>query len=59
MMDIEVIWVRWQAKFPKFGNYLLDRILGNRLICPSGTIYVFASFRNAGETLSARHCEEQ
>src|SRR6476659_3050672 len=33
MRDIEVIWVRWQAKFPNFRNYLLDRIL---LICPSG-----------------------
>src|SRR6476661_11101339 len=26
-MDMEVIWVRWQAKFLKFGNSLLDRIL--------------------------------
>ena len=33
MRDIEVIWVRRQAKFLKFGNYLLDRIL---VICPSG-----------------------
>jgi hypothetical protein len=36
IMDIEVIWVRWQVKFLKFGNYLLDRILGTQLICPSG-----------------------
>jgi len=35
-MDIEVIWVRWQAIFLKFGNYLLDRLLGTQLICPSG-----------------------
>src|SRR6476661_5336120 len=26
-MDIEVIWVRWQVKFLKFGKNLLDRIL--------------------------------
>src|SRR6476620_4750522 len=38
MRDIEVIWVRRQAKFLKFGNYLLDRILGTQLICPSGKI---------------------
>jgi hypothetical protein len=47
-MDIEVIWVRWQAKFLNFRNssrgllvrlpLRLDRILGNRLICPDGQL---------------------
>src|SRR4029079_1962228 len=32
MRAIKVIWVRRQAKFPNFGNYLLDRIL---VICQS------------------------
>src|SRR6478672_3544557 len=36
MRDIEVIWVRRQTKFLKFGNYLLDRVLPHGLICPSG-----------------------
>jgi hypothetical protein len=44
--DIELIWVRWQAKFRNFRKLVarpfrrlplrLDRFLGNRLICLVG-----------------------
>src|SRR6478672_5699284 len=57
MRDIEVIWVRRQAKFLKFGNSLLDRILGTQLICPSGKFMSSHRSGNDGENLSTRHCE--
>src|SRR6476620_8995355 len=56
-MDIELIWVRRQAKFLKFGNSLLDRILGTQLICPSGKFMSSHRSGNDGENLSTRHCE--